>query len=542
MHHEGRALPRWAPLALFVVLTLASLRPIRSYDYFWHLATGKWIVEHRALPQSDPFAVASDAQAWVNGEWLFELILFPLFDILGHGGVSVLRAMGLALIFAVAFAYGTRYVTWQLSLAIALACWYGCLDRFDARPASAAVVILTVALWMLLELPPGWRRAAGYSLITALWINVHPSALIAPALAGALVMGNLSANRPRALRRPLVWDLATLAGSAAALLLNPYGLHGVAAPLHLVGAIRSGKFVNAEWLASDPRAFPLLYVALIFGGAALLINREKETSSWLARTLIFSMLGVLAVRYVRNQSLFFSAVPWLIWPFVAGHAVSTVRGLLPVASALIMVAAVVRDGHGTGVDADLFPVRAIEQLRASGLQGNIFNADQFGGALIWAFYPSRRVVTDGRNELYDVFLKEYGEAREDSRKWQRLLDKYRITLAVEEYHRQGIETVDFATGRRRMIAPSMAFFPRSKWALIGFDDVGMVFARRSEFSRQVLQPLEFGLLRPDDIAAMQSLGPLEMQRLREEIVRAREMVPGSVMVEQLQRIADGSRR
>ena len=27
-------------------------RPIRSYDYFWHLATGRWIVEHHALPAS----------------------------------------------------------------------------------------------------------------------------------------------------------------------------------------------------------------------------------------------------------------------------------------------------------------------------------------------------------------------------------------------------------------------------------------------------------------------------------------------------------
>ena len=45
---------RFLPLALFAALTVAAFGAIRSYDLFWQLATGRWIVEHRALPQVDP--------------------------------------------------------------------------------------------------------------------------------------------------------------------------------------------------------------------------------------------------------------------------------------------------------------------------------------------------------------------------------------------------------------------------------------------------------------------------------------------------------
>ena len=50
------------------------------------------------------------------------------------------------------------------------------------------------------------------------------------------------------------------------------------------------------------------------------------------------------------------------------------------------------------------------RLRASGLHGRIYNPDQFGGYLIWSFYPERRVLTDGRNELHRTYIAEFAGA------------------------------------------------------------------------------------------------------------------------------------
>jgi hypothetical protein len=33
---------------------IAGMKPITDPDIWWHLQTGPWIIEHRAVPQTDP--------------------------------------------------------------------------------------------------------------------------------------------------------------------------------------------------------------------------------------------------------------------------------------------------------------------------------------------------------------------------------------------------------------------------------------------------------------------------------------------------------
>ena len=91
---------RALPLLAFLYFSICSIAPIRSYDYFWHLATGRWIVEHRAFPLTDPFSVASAQTPWINGEWLFQVPLNGLHSSGGHLAVRLARAGIVGAIFA----------------------------------------------------------------------------------------------------------------------------------------------------------------------------------------------------------------------------------------------------------------------------------------------------------------------------------------------------------------------------------------------------------------------------------------------------------
>src|SRR5512142_1111511 len=97
-----------AAVALFIILIPISLQPIYSYDFFWHLATGRWIAEHHALPLTDPFAIASDRTSWINGEWLFQLLLYGAYAIGGIAAVAWQRAALVAVIFAGGFWFSGR--------------------------------------------------------------------------------------------------------------------------------------------------------------------------------------------------------------------------------------------------------------------------------------------------------------------------------------------------------------------------------------------------------------------------------------------------
>ena len=99
------------------------------------------------------------------------------------------------------------------------------------------------------------------------------------------------------------------------------------------------------------------------------------------------------------------------------------------------------------------------------------------------------MLTDGRDELYHAFIDEYSKARLDQRAWRALLAKYRIDLAVDEY-RPPLDVVDSVTGHHTQEAASLAYWPRKEWALISYDDVAMVFARRAAFAPQTIDRLE----------------------------------------------------
>jgi hypothetical protein len=486
---------RAAAIVLFVLVAAAAAAPIRSYDYFWHLATGRWIVEHRAIPAVDPLAVASAKTPWINGEWLYEVALYLAPS---H---ALLNALLVAAIFTIAYLFAARENEWVVALLAAAIAFAGASDRLGVRPSTAAALFVVLAIGILSSKMR--RTEILYAVLTILWINVHPSALLAPAI--ALFFGR--------------WIVAAL--SALALLVNPHGWHAVRAPFELTSFAGSGAFVNAEWLPSDPRLFPLLYLTGLALVAALVVTRERRVWRW----AIFLMLFVLAIRHVRYQNFYFAALPLLVPRVAAGF--SRLKPAATLAAALIPIAwAFLQTDHGLGVDDSRFPVRAVAKMK--GLPGNIYNVDQFGGFLEWTFYPERRVLTDGRNELFREFIAEDARARQDSRAWSAMIAKYDVALAVDEYSPRKIEVVDAVTGTRRSLPSSLVRYRRRDWALIAFDDAAMVFARRAAFAPEQLAPLEYRWVVPDDPSARYP------KEARDEIARARRELGDIRVVRELE--------
>src|SRR5262249_22467189 len=103
---------RIAAIVLFVLFPLSAATPNRSYAYSWHLAAGRWIVEHHALPLSDPLAVASAKTPWINGEWLYEVVLYATHY--SDALTSVLNALLIAAIFTLGFWLAARSNNWTI--------------------------------------------------------------------------------------------------------------------------------------------------------------------------------------------------------------------------------------------------------------------------------------------------------------------------------------------------------------------------------------------------------------------------------------------
>ena len=508
---------RLAAIALLLLIAIAAVGPIRSYDFFWHLTTGRWILEHHALPAYDPFALASAHVPWINGEWLYEVALDATYSAGGFHGISWINAVFVALIFTAGFWFASMNIDVAVAALAAAVAFAGASDRLGVRPSTAAALLVVGALALLSSSMSVARLSVAYSLLTIVWINTHPSALLAPVLAAATLL--IDKRR---------WVVAT--ASAFALLVNPFGWAAIAAPLRLTQLVGSGEFVNAEWLPSSPSLFPLLYLTVAGIVVLFLLTREKRANAW--RFLAFVLLAVLAMQHVRNQGLYFAALPLLVPPLAPIlRNRSIALGALAVAP---LAWVLVHGDRRVGIDDIRFPVRAVGRLQMTGLPGNIYNVDQFGGYLEWVFYPQRRVLTDGRNELFRDFIAEDFRARQDSRVWHALLAQYHLDLAVDEYQRDKIEVVDAVSGERRYLPASLVRYRRRDWALITFDDAAMVFARRAAFPSDVVERLEYRYLVPDDPSIRFASEAIRMAA-RAEVARAQREMGNLSVVRELDR-------
>jgi len=512
--------------AIAVAAALALLAPVGSYDFFWHLASGRWIVDHGALPLNDPFGLASERIEWINGSWLFQIIASAVWSAGGAALTVILRSLLALAGIAIVLRHASKRTGMATAAAITALAVYGAEHRLSYRPEGAATLLAVVAVAIAFGELSTWRRAALFSILTILWINVHPSALLAPLIYGAGVLSRWGASE----NRPPLREWMAIAAPAVSLLLNPWHVRGVVAPFQLAALASGNAFVNTEWLPTSVFVFPIVYLTILLAVLTAIRNRNA-LKPHLGELALLALFSVLAIRYVRNHGFFFATFPMLIAPLLPELDRRLRPVLATIAVMLLAFVAVSPPAPSLGVDSQKLPVLTTRFLVDSKLGGHIYNPDQFGGYLIHALYPARRVLTDGRNELYRPFIAEVSAAREDSRKWNALFAKYDLRLAMEDYRGEPLRVIDPASRQTTLVAPSLAYFPRQRWALIAFDDAAMLFARRDAFAADVLARMEFVALVPDDPTSIQRMSEADRNAARREVQRAEQTIGRSAILD-----------
>ncbi len=547
----GDLLPRrrrraLAPVvALLAFAAVAGAFKIRAYDLFWHLATGRWILVHGQAPRIDPFRFTSSGAPWVDHEWLFQAAAYGAWRGLGLDGLVLLRAAAaVALAGLLLGAIRRAGAPLTASAAVVLAAVLGARARLFLRPELVTLLALAALLWLLSELRrAGPRRrlvlAGVATLGTAVWANAHPGALAAPLVALAYLVGARlpgGSGAPRRGDRPVPWGLAfgLPALLAAALLANPYGARIFRVPLAIGASLRNLAAVNPEWLpvwdgrvARDSLYF---FTALAALGLLALVARRHAGRLDPASALAAAALTALAASSIRHQALFYVGAalfagecladlvaapqsdrdetpaprllrrPELLVAFLCALALAWVlfpptRGPLAPRQGRYTV--------GLGVEPGRFPVHLLDRLHRWPGLGHLYNNSAWGGYLLWRLYPPRQVFSDGRNEVNPGLLREIGAARRSNDDWNALLERYRIDGAVVRYENRLLEVLEPPStpgGRPRVSrhTPDAVFFPREKFALVAWDDAGMLLVRRTPERAARLAAEEYRFVDPED--------------------------------------------
>jgi Flp pilus assembly protein TadD len=500
----------------FGFCALFAAQKIADPDFWWHLKTGEWIWQHKAIPHTDPFSYTFRGAEWINYEWLFHAVIYPIYQLSGFGGLIVFETIVVLMTFLILFLAcrevdgGKRWLTITILFMALLAAW----GRFSIRPQIISSLLLAFYLYLLIlhrEERITTRKLMLF-LIPAhiLWVNVHGSFLLGMFLVGAYALGRFvplalrhhrdlkPAFQDRKLQGLLLVCLILLMAS----LVNPYTYRIFFIPLKTAGSETLQGI--AEWVPVDIRflgLFAIEYtmwfrILFLIGAISFLIwrNNLKKVED----VVIFALFSYMAFKHIRFGADFaLVASPIIVHNLIQlqwrGRGWNWVRFLplcVIIAFSLNEVRTSVKmDRLGFGVWRD-YPETTVNFLKEHDIKGKIFNTYGHGGYLIWNLWPDIPVFIDGRTPtVYDQdFFWLYTLAYQKREIWEK---------AVKHY---GIEVVLVQDDRERGYLSLLSWLDKSDvWRLVAFDDVSNLYIRKGGRFDSMIEQYGFRYLRPADV-------------------------------------------
>jgi hypothetical protein len=472
-------LPSW-PLITAAYVYLLTLYQgnilgllLRDGDTYWHIAAGRWIVEHGAIPTRDPFSYTMPGAPWTAHEWLSEVILAQAHAMGGWQAVIALSALA----FAAAIGLLTRALLVRLDpiravlftvLAVMLT-----TGHLLARPHILALPVMT--LWMVeLVRARDEHRAPGLLLaaLMILWANLHGSFTLGIAITGAFAFeAAIEAWRtPQFASTVRAWMLFMVAALVAAM-LTPHGAQAFLFTWQVMANSSYALDHIGEWSSPNFHLFQPVELWLMAGLALTLYQGLR-----LPPVRLVLVLGLLhlSLKHVRNIELL-----GLLGPlFVASPFAAQWRRTVPESSldhialrlaeparagAWVLFAGLVLAAPGVFSHIKpaqppeaAAPVHALQAVQDAHVEGPVFHEYGWGGFLI---YRGIAPFIDGRAEMYgDEFMKTYVEALElrTSDALPKLLDRYHVRWTLLPPGMPAVALLDHLPGWRRLYSDDIA--------------------------------------------------------------------------------------
>lgn len=363
-------------------------------DTWWHLRVGEWIADSGTVPQHDRFSRLGREQPteWVAYSWLFELGLDRTYSNLGPGGVLGARAaLGvLSTASVLSLLVGRSSSVW-VSAPAALLIGVVFVPLMRERPWHLTIALTAATVAAVDELRAGARVRSKWWLppAFALWANLHIQFVLGWLVLGLACLFPGSADR----RKFAVFTAACV----AATFINPYHVR-------LLGVVwdyatQTGPLRGVQELAPPDPTQPWTWagiVLLALGGWAAM---RRSPTDWFHAALL--VIALVLMMRMRRDVWVAAVVAAAVIPDLRGQPIPARWGVaIWTATAAVFVgfrAATPADSDAA--NAERYPVRAAEYVRAHRLPGPLFNSFSWGGYLIWAL-PEHPVSIDGRTNLY----------------------------------------------------------------------------------------------------------------------------------------------
>jgi hypothetical protein len=521
-------------VAAALVLGVAATYPIDNPDTFGHLAAGRQIFQLGRVPRLDSFSYfRSEPVAFVNYEWLSDLLLFATYRVGGYAGLTVLRLLLVAalggLLVATSRARASapgdprragsdpaRWAAW-LTVLVLISDLPGLRFRLSVRPQLFGMVLAALYLFGLLRILNVERARAAYGWVLGLavahvlWVNLHGSHLLGYAL---VVLALLCSARAPSARRPLasLLGLCTLASC-----VSPYG------PAIVSGAIAHAldpayRAVIEEWQAWHPPQSTLYPLVIAWQAGGLLLRWRGLSRD---RVLAFSLSSALLLLLMAARSLRFIAdFLALTAPLVAAGLATPLAALAPLRRRAVLIGASATlaplacwaclqlppgSAFGFGTSTAGRPLASAAWLQRHLPNARIFAAMSDSWDLMFSL-PAARFLIDGRTPLYGpTYIARVQRAFGAAPRLRELIDSSRTDAVILQ------------PLVREQQPALLAMLARSDFWLVAIEAQHCLFIRDDVRRHQLLAPLALRVLRPGYDAAWLLASKLDATAVAREL-------------------------
>ncbi len=389
-------------------------------DVWWHLQTGKWIVEHGTLPTTDPFSTYGEGKGWIVYSWLFELSIYGLIHLCGESGIilyTLLLTWSIMLVLH-------RMIAARVSDFVAV-CGLMALSAitltkvFTPRPWLLTILFFAITLEIVMSLREGkfspWFRYL--PLLYVLWANTHIQFIYGLGLLGLACIAPLldqfaepyTRSSPMMSWGSLRWKqllrLTALCGCAT--LITPYHVHLYSVVVTYAGQTGFGDYIQemqappfrsiADWTMLGMFAFALVWlgrgwswssfeVLLLFTAAYFGFRGQRDV--WLL--VLASLMTVLSQKPQEKHRL---------WVAIPRHTLVPICLLVVVGGAALLEWREFSVAKTQDNTAKLYPLGAAAFVEQQRYRGPLYNHFNWGGYLMWRL-PHLKVSMDGRGNVH----------------------------------------------------------------------------------------------------------------------------------------------
>jgi hypothetical protein len=507
---------RFAALVLCVVIAVSwfvqTVFPVQSFDFYYHIATGRLIADTQSIPSYDTLSTTAAGTRWITHEWAIQCVMYGLYRTIDIDGLIILKALWLAAVAVLLFRLGTKLKApvWWTGLLIAIT---GPVIAFRSflRPHVVSFGFIGILLFMLYGEKPHQKHSRLIALAVLFWVwgNIHSGVIF-----GLFVLAVYDLVPRIKLRdfdvKQLVSECWPVIIASAASLANPNTWHSWSYPLkffrhselfELVAELRpiTTPVFQGGWF------IPIFYSLISVAAIIFLVRIKHGSMRELIYLAVFGYLGYSSVRNVPNAALvilpglfihggsFLQEVGKKLRTSLLSSATAAAVLIIPV----FFIHAALTDGiptdqtdrrrFGLGIRELNYPHGSVEYLNRTDIEGNYFNTFSFGGYLLWALYPDPAVFIDGRLFVFigDV-MNTYRNVMGGALHPDELMQKYGVTHLLLSYP----ETPAAEAGLYYTLRQDRS------WTPVYWDDNSMIFVKQSPGSYGIISKDGYRIIHP----------------------------------------------